>query len=65
MNIEILKHPNGDQSVVVNGTTLEKFSRREDEYHKVLSLTYAIHYLATWCGANVSYINEEEECITV
>ena len=61
MNIDILKHPNGDRSVVVNGVTLEKFSRREDEYHEVLSLTYVLHYLATLCGANVSYINEEEE----
>ena len=61
MNIEIVKHSNGDRSVVVNGVTLEKFPHREDEYQEVLSLTYALHYLATLCDANVSYINEEEE----
>ena len=61
MNIEIIKHPNGDRSVVANGIVLEKFPQREDEYHEVLSLTYVTHYLATLCGSNVSYINEEEE----
>lgn len=61
MNIDILKHPNGDRSVVVNGVTLEKFPRREDEYHEVLSLTYVVYYLATLCDATVNYINEEEK----